>query len=456
MKKLRSKYALKMALIAACIIPVTSMAQIDHEYYGRPSYWRPYDQRGINVFETGKSPDTLEFQGPRVRFGAGFTQQYQNLKSENTAIDNQGVNKLYPITPGFMTAQANLFTDIQLADGIHLNVTTYLSTRHHNEAWVKGGYIQFDKLPFKGKFFTKLMEVTTLKVGHMEVNYGDAHFRRSDAGQTLYNPFMESYIMDAYATEIGGEVLVQKNGFFGMVGITNGMIKGNVDSATKGMLDGAIIDNNDSRNPSIILKGGIDKQIAEKIRVRLSGSFYHNSSNAGSGLTIYGGDRGGSNYQNAMDKWKDASGTVQASTAVAFSGRLNPGFTKKIDAVMVNGFLKAGGLELFGTYEVAKGRTKTESIERKASQLAGDIVYRFGVAENLFIGARYNTAKARLAGMDSDVKTNRLAFAGGWFMTKNVLLKGEYVVQKYKDFPAADYRNGGKFSGYVVEAVVGF
>ncbi len=124
------------------------------------------------------------------------------------------------------------------------------------------------------------MEVTTIKVGHMEVNYGDAHFRRSDAGQTLYNPFMESYIMDAYATEIGGEVFVQKNGLFGMVALTNGMIKGSIDSATKGVVNGAVVDNNDSRNPSIILKGGIDKQLAKNIRVRLSGSLYHNSSNA--------------------------------------------------------------------------------------------------------------------------------------------------------------------------------
>ena len=55
-----------------------------------------------------------------------------------------------------MTAQANLFTDVQLADGIRMNVTTYLSTRHHNEAWVKGGYIQFDKLPFvKSKFLIR-------------------------------------------------------------------------------------------------------------------------------------------------------------------------------------------------------------------------------------------------------------------------------------------------------------
>ncbi|MDB5207448.1 MAG: hypothetical protein JWR72_2523 [Flavisolibacter sp.] len=456
MNKLLSGTTFKILLLLVFIAPVAATAQTDKEFYGRPSYWRPYDQRGLNVFETNKTPDTLAFEGPRVRIGAGFTQQYQNLKSKNTAVNNQGINKLYPISPGFMTAMANLFLDIQLADGIRLNVTTYLSTRHHNEAWVKGGYIQFDKLPFKGKFWTKLMDVATIKVGHMEVNYGDAHFRRSDAGQALYNPFMESYIMDAFATEIGGEVFLQKNGFFGMLALTGGMIKGSVDSATQGMVNGEIIDANTNRNPSIILKGGFDKQVAEKLRVRLSGSLYHNSSNSGSGLTLYGGDRAGSNYQNVVEKWKDASGAVQASTAVAFSGRLNPGFTKKVNAIMLNGFLKTGGLELLGTYETAKGRNKTEKDERTATQLAGDVVYRFGTSENFFVGARYNTAKAQLNGINNDVKVNRMALAGGYFITKNILMKGEYVVQKYKDFPTTDYRNGGKFSGYLVEAVIGF
>jgi hypothetical protein len=35
-------------------------------------------------------------------------------------------------------------------------------------------------------------------------------------------------------------------------------------------------------------------------------------------------------------------------------------------------------------------------------------------------------------------------------------MKGEYVIQNYKDFSTADYRAGGKFKGYVIEAVVGF
>lgn len=470
-------------------LPFVSSAQLDKVSYMRPSYWRPYDKTGINVFETTKRPDSIAFDGLRVRFGAGFTQQFQNLKHENPdAFNTQSpppdgsksavtTNHLYPIEPGFMTAMANLYMDVQLADGISLNVTTYLSARHHNEAWVKGGYIQIDKFPFKGKVWNDLSKITTVKIGHMEINYGDAHFRRSDGGHTLYNPFMESYILDAYATEIGGEVYLKKNSLFGMVGLTSGMIKGNIDSATAGVANGTVVDANTKRSPSIYFKGGIDKQLNDAVRIRISGSYYHNGSSAGSGLTLYGGDRTGSNYQNVMELWKtpvynaeksNAStqnkdsvvqiydATTQASTATAFSGRVNPGFSKQVDAVMLNAFLKVRGFEIFGTYETASGRTKTETSERNATQYAIDGVYRFGASENLFIGVRYNAAKVELAGFSNAVNIDRTAFAAGWFITKNIMLKGEYVIQTYKDFPNADYRSGGKFNGYVIEASVGF
>lgn len=441
----------KLVVLSAALLPIAVMAQ-----QPKIANFRAYDQTGINVFETGKA-DSVKFDGLKVRWGAGFTQQFQGLKHENTAINNggntvatAGANKLYPIQPGFMTAQANLFMDVQLADGIKLNVTSYLSARHHNETWVKGGFIQFDKVPFKGKFWDDLMKLATIKIGHFEVNYGDQHFRRTDGGQALYNPFMEGYIADAFATEIGGEVYLQKNGLFGMIGLTNGMIKGHIDSVAV-----TAQDDNAKRSPSFILKAGIDKKL-DNVRVRFTGSFYHNNSSAGSGLTLYGGDRTGSNYQNVMEKWV-SNGAAVASTAAAFSGRFNPGFSKKVDALMFNGFLKASGLELFATYETASGRTKTEVDNRKMTQIAGDVIYRFGKEEDVFLGLRYNAVTAALQGFTTgDVKVNRLAIAGGWFLTKNVLLKAEYVNQQYKDFPTTDYRNGGKFSGYVIEAVVGF
>lgn len=458
------------AIVCGCAtlcIPVALMAQ-----QPRINNLRAYDKSGINVFEDPKD-STSSFDGLKVRFGAGFTQQFQNLKHKNPDALNNTVgsysnnistpgNQLKTITAGFQTAQANLFMDVQLADGIRLNVTSYLSSKHHNETWIKGGYIQFDKLPFKGQLWDDIMKVTTIKIGHFEVNYGDEHFRRTDGGQALYNPFMEGNIMDEFATEIGGEIYVKKNGLFGMLGVTNGMIKGNIDSLYAAQNpDGDL-----HKSPSVLLKAGFDKMLATNVRVRVSASYYGNQSSGSN--TLFGGDRSGSNYQYVMEQASaNPSSTTGAGTPLAFSGRFNPGFSKKINAFMFNSFIKLEGLELFGTYETASGRTAKETSTRKANQYAVDGIYRFGRSENLFAGLKYNVVSARLAdnangtgagkiAYDGDVTINRFAVAGGWFLTKNVLLKGEYVIQKYEDFPLADFRAGGKFNGYVIEAVVGF
>ena len=447
------------------ILPVSLFAQqpkIDN--------LRPYDQSGINVFENLKT-DNSKFDGLKVRLGAGFTQQFQNLKHENPGALKNNVgsfsnstpgNQLKVITSGFQTAQANAYLDVQLADGITMNVTSYMSTKHHNETWVKGGYIKFDKLPFKGQFWSDVMKVTTVKVGHFEVNYGDEHFRRSDGGQALYNPFMEGNIMDEFATEIGTEIYVSKNNFFGMVGVTGGTIKGNVDS----LYAASNPDGDLSKQPSILAKVGWDKKLNKNTRVRLSASYYGNQSCGGN--TLFGGDRTGSNYQYVMEQNSaNPSSTTGAGTPLAFSGRFNPGFGKKINTFMFNGFVKEHGFEFFGTYETASGRTAVETSDRKATQYAVEGIYRFGKTEKTFVGVRYNSVTATLANnskgtgagaivYNGDVTVNRFAIAGGWFLTSNVLLKAEYVNQVYNDFPTADYRSTGKFSGYVIEAVVGF
>ena len=79
------KNLFRLAVLTALAVPFIGAAQdgqkTDREFYGRPSYWRQYDQRGINIFETTKA-DSLPFEGPRLRIGAGFTQQFQSLKHE--------------------------------------------------------------------------------------------------------------------------------------------------------------------------------------------------------------------------------------------------------------------------------------------------------------------------------------------------------------------------------------
>jgi len=392
---------------------------------------RPYDKSGINVFETPKT-DTVPFDDVKVRIGAGFTQQFQALKHSNNST---GTTALYNLRSGFNLATANLNIDAQLAKGIRLNLISYLSARHHQETWVKGGFAQIDASPINSPVLDELFKYVTVKIGHYEVNYGDAHFRRTDNGHSLYNPFIGNYILDGFTTEIGAEIDFQKDGFLAVAAIHNGEIKGEISDAP-------------TRNPSFIGKLGFDKQLNTDLRIRLTGSVYHN--NGAASNTLYTGDRGGSRYYLVLEP--------AGSTAIAqaWSGNIRPGFSRQVTAFMINPFVKYQGLELFGTYEVSKGRAITEATKRDVSQMAVEGVYRFCKNEDLFVGLRYNTVKAELAGIPQDVKVNRIQASAGWFVTKNMVLKAEYVNQKYKDYPAANLLSEGKFKGMMFEASVGF
>jgi len=51
---------------------------------------------------------------------------------------------------------------------------------------------------------------------------------------------------------------------------------------------------------------------------------------------------------------------------------------------------------------------------------------------------------------------DRIQLGMGWFVTSNLLLKGEYVKQEYKDFPDTSILHQGEFDGIMIEAVIGF
>lgn len=395
-------------------------------------YYNTPGKTSVGKFETSKI-DSSNFDQVKVRVGGAFALQFQGIQHSNES----GV-PLVGIGNEFNLATANLNFDVQLADGVRMNLVSYLSSRHHEETWVKGGYIQFDKLPFlHSDFFDQLMEKVTIKVGHMEINYGDSHFRRTDNGNAIYNAFVGNLIMDAFATEIAGEVYYQDNGWLGMIGVSNGEIKGDVS-------------NHAAADPSVYFKAGFDKQLSDEFRARLTASYY--STNQSGSNTLYAGDRGGSRYYYVMEP-ADAKGDFSGHFR---SGRVNPAFSDQVHALVFNPFLKYNGLEIFGNLEFSKGRTAAETETRKATQLAGEALYRFGANENFYIGGRYTTLNVELPGMPSDVNVNRAQLAAGWFLTNNVLAKLEYVNQQYKDYPAGDILEGGEFKGFMVEATISF
>ena len=366
--------------------------------------YRQPDKNGLNVFESPKD-SVSTFDEVKVRIGGSSTLQYQAIDNENS-----GAVPLGEIGSNFNLATANLDLDVALYDGVRMHLRTYLSSRHHPEPYVKGGYFQIDKLDFISEgFLEDFMKHATIKVGHMENNYGDAHFRRSDNAQTIYNPFVGNLIMDSFTTEVGAELYYRCNsGFLGMVGFSNGKLNQNVK-----------ISNGKTGGAAFLAKLGYDKQIGDDFRFRLTGSLY-NTGYAPS-VYLYTADRTGSRYYNIL---QDATATSDNFR----SGRFDPGFRNKITAIMINPFIKYGGLEVFGTIELTSGRTLAEMDRRKAEQYSGEVIYRFGNTENFYLGTRYNTVSAELVS-GNDVNVNRFQLGAGWFMTKNILMKAEYVTQ---------------------------
>ena len=415
-------------------------AAIESWKKGRPQtiqYLRAQDKRGLNVFETTKDPG-VEFTGFRVDFGAAFTSQVQSLEHSTRALPNivNGVNsnQLADIGLGFNNSTANLYLHAQLAPGIRVALTSYLSSRHHNETWVKDGYIQIDQSPIDFAPAKMLFEIVTLKVGHMEINYGDAHFRRSDNGNALFNPFVGNYILDAFTTEIGGEAYLKTGPVIAMAAIMGGEVRGTV--LTPGQ-----------RGPAYIGKLGFDRQMKDDLRVRLTASMY--TTKKALSNTLYGGDRAGSRYYWVLEN------STATENAQFTSGLINPGFKNKVTALQVNPFVKFRGAEVFGVFEQAEGRAFTEAADRTWNQYAVDAVYRFLPEEKAFFGVRFNRAKGDLVGMPG-VGADRWQIGAGWFILPGLMAKGEYVDHKFSGYPAANVKNGGHFKGLMLEGVVAF
>jgi hypothetical protein len=277
------------------------------------------------------------------------------------------------------------------------------------------------------------MEYATIKVGLDEINYGDAHFRRTDNATSIKNPFVGNYIMDAFATEAYAELYYRNKGIIAMLGLSNGKMN---QSVVKVPGSEDLV--------SIYGKLGYDNNLTDDLRLRLTGSVYTNW--ADSKKFLYGGDRTGSRYYSVM----------QSITVNDFSGRFNPDF-KKLTAIQINPFIKFKGLEFFGVYEIASGSSGgSQDLKGSYTQIGTELLYRFGKDERFYFGGRYNSVSGNQTENSADRKIDRINIGGGWFLTKNVITKVEYVQQTYSGDGWTGVLKDGKFNGFMVEAAISF
>jgi len=232
------------------------------------------------------------------------------------------------------------------------------------------------------------MDYLSFKIGVMELNYGDAHFRRSDNGYVIKNMFVGNYIMDAFTTAPAFEALYRNKGILLMGAVTTGTL----NPALVGYNSGSQIYTPYyiGKELAFYWKAGYDKQINDDLRIRTTLSGYHTSNNHFGSL--YLGDRTGSRYYLVMNRVTENPDDVNPAKN-HLSGNWGPGFTDRNNSFMLNMFTKFKGFEVFGTVEKVKGTSAFGGADFNFTQYALESLLRFGKDENFYGGIRYNYIK---------------------------------------------------------------
>lgn len=430
----------------------------------------------VSYSKTFEAPkiDGSQFDKVKVVVGGDFAIQFQSLKHHSDSL-------MIPLGGNVNLPSANMSLNADLAPGIKVNLETYLSSRHHNESWVKGGYLLIDQMPFlHSAFMDKIMEKTTLKVGVMELNYGDNHYYRSDNGHVINNPLVGNMIFDEFTTAPAVEVYYRNKSIIAMGGITSGALKpalGAYDSKNK-----AYMPYNLGKQLQYYAKLAYDKNINDNIRIRPSVSALLCPYSYGG--TLYAGDRAGSRYFLVMNKQSLGTANAYDITQNVTNGYFTPGSFSKNTAVDLDLYTWLYGLEIYGGYEMAKGQTglgEKYIRDYNFSSIHVQGFYYFGKEKQFYIGGRYNvvakdptkeytdptnSAVILQTANDKTMSTSRIQLGAGWKMTDNVIMKAEYVKQDYKNFATynsttktwgSTYGDGSAgFEGLMIEAAISF
>lgn len=425
----------------------------------------------VNQFEPEK--DTSAFKGkPEVSFNTDLTFNYQGLKQDydlaSTSSTSNGVvteSRTVSLQPGLSLPQANFDINAKVMSGFNVKLETMLSSHHHNETYVKGGYATIDNLDFVVPgFASDLMKNMTIKVGVDDINFGDDQFRRSDNADVMRNPFIHNMGVEAYMQAPHIEIFyrIPSISSFVMVGITNGQV--NPDDVTD--VDRTNTSGSSNR-PAIYGKFGFDSQLNEALRVRLTESIYTvHGTNKGSSL--YSGDKAGTVSRKIFDTdtrtnaygngWSSWSNTDNDFGALwnALSG------FSDLTVAKTNFFTRYNDTELYAMLELADG-ADARGVDMAMTHYALEVVQRFS-NDKFYAAARYENAVVEYKDYRGtpatstdlgDAEMTQWQLGLGWYLSKNAVAKLEYIDhkrEKNSSFAGGD----AEFKGYMISTALSF
>ncbi|HEX6177126.1 MAG TPA: hypothetical protein VF057_02105 [Thermoanaerobaculia bacterium] len=372
----------------------------------------------------------------------------QALTHENVyGANGQALTQL---SPGFQTAFGDLgfIGKFGRNEEIEVVFDMYLSSRNHpSQTYGNEGYILMRGVPENLesiRFLKPLLDKVDVKAGHFLINFGDGLQRRSNNAIVQKNPLVGNFVIDPNIVSIGMEISNKPSERLNwVIGAFNG-------TTTE--------DFNDNRGFGY--HGKLSVNPIKSVRTSISYIASDQSGNppkgqtGGSSTQMFSGNRSGERYAGVL-------GGGQAP------GGIFPQGGEKFSAAQFDITFKNGSpLELYGHY----GRTQDLDLngslagapEEKWAYYAGDVVFR--LTKNVYAAARYSAADAEsIGGNLSSGKVQRYQAGGGLWLTRNLLMKLEYVDQTYTGFRAGEMVNNNiqawrnpSFKGLISEVSFSF
>lgn len=372
----------------------------------------------------------------------------QALQHKN-AFDGKGV-ALLELEPGFQTAFGDLGFIGKFGENEEIKVVfdMYLSSRNHpSQTYGNEGYIVMTGVPENLKslrFLEPVLKKVDIKAGHMMLNFGDGLEHRSNNAIVQKNPLVGNFVIDPNIVSIGMELSSKQGGRVNwLVGVANGTTTEDWNVGRGFSYHGKL-----AVYPIKALRTSVSYIAADQ-------SDNPNKGQAGgSSMQMFSGNRSGERYAGVLGGGQ-APGGVFPQAGEKFSAA-------QFDVTFDNN----SPIKLYGHYGITRDKdingTAVGTPEETWSYYAGDVVYK--LTDALYAAARYSGAQAdKFQGIDSNGSVNRYQVGGGLWLTKNLLVKVEYVQQKYSGFATGNIVNNNvqawrnpEFSGIVSEVSFSF